>query len=180
MQPLHVRVARRFGVADDAHRGEIGTRECAIVNDLLDRRARPRDDLGEARESARPVADRHGESAQSAIGDEADLDHAPERRRIDVAAGKHQHDLLPLERVEPPGEESGERRGAGAFDDALLELDQAQDRERDRRFVDGDDVVDDALDERERNVAELRDGKPVGERRGEAARASASRSRAPR
>ena len=81
--------------------------------------------------------------------------------------------LLALERVELAGEERGERRGARAFDDALLELDQAQDRERDRRFVDGDDAIDDALDDLERHVAELRDSEPVGERRRQATRASA-------
>ena len=39
VQLAHVRVPRRFSIADDAHGGEIGTGEGAIVDDLLDRRA---------------------------------------------------------------------------------------------------------------------------------------------
>ena len=103
-----------------------------------------------------------------------DLDDAVEHREVDVAAAQHEHDALALERVELAGEERGERRGAGAFDDALLELDQAQDRERDRRFVDGDD-----LDRRRAaaisngRVAELRDREAVGERRRQRHRAPA-------
>ena len=53
--------------------------------------------------------------------------------------------------IELVREKRGERRGAGAFDDALLELDQPKHRKRDRRFVDGDDGVDDALQHLERN-----------------------------
>ena len=104
--------------------------------------------------------------AEPAVGDEADLDDATEHREVDVAAAQHEHDALALEVVELAGEERGERRGAGAFDDALLQLDQAQDRERDRRLVDGDDAVDDAL-ERSR-TARRPAARPRGRRRASA------------
>jgi len=49
--------------------------------------------------------------------------------------------------------------------DALLELDEAENRERDRRLVDGDDALDEVLQDRERDRAGLRHRQPVGERR---------------
>ena len=107
------------------------------------------------------------EAREPPVGDEPDLDDAAQHRRVDVAAGEHQHDAFPVQRVEPAGDERGERRRARAFDDALLELGQAQDRERDRRLVDGDDAVDDALRDLERRGADLRDREAVGQRRAE-------------
>ena len=65
---------------------------------------------------------------------------------IDVAAGTARSTtFLPLSVSSWPARNAASGAAPRAFDDALLELDQAQDRERDRRFVDGDDAVDDAL-----------------------------------
>ena len=41
-----------------------------------------------------PIADDGGEAAETAVGDEAALDHAAEDIRIDVAAGKKENDAL--------------------------------------------------------------------------------------
>jgi hypothetical protein len=61
-----------------------------------------------------------------------------------------------------PARKRGERRRAGALDDALLELDQPQDRERDARLIDGDHLIDDLAQHRERLRADDRHRKPVG------------------
>ena len=93
MQLGDVLVAGGLDDADDAHRRQVGSGERAVVDDLLDRRAGRRDDLGEAREAAGPVGDRHGEARQAAVGDEPDLDDAVEHREVDVAAAQHEHDV---------------------------------------------------------------------------------------
>ncbi len=77
---------------------------------------------------------------------------------------KHQHDPLALEHVELAAEEGRERRRASTFDDAFLEFDQAQDRERDRSFVHRHDAIDDALDDGERRIAQPADREAVGQR----------------
>src|SRR5579862_6905666 len=165
MELRDVIVAGRLHDAYDAHLGQIWTRERAIVHDLLDRRAGRRNDLRKPRESAGAITDRYREARQPSVRDEPDLDHAIEHREIDVAAAQHEHDLPALERVELAGEKCRERRRASAFDDALLELDQAQDRERDGRLVDGEDLVDHATQYLEREAARFLDRLAVGERR---------------
>ena len=73
-----------------------------------------------------------------------------------------EHDGAALERAKLAGEERRQRRRACPLDDALLQLDQPQDRQRDRRLVDGDDLVDDAAQNLQRRGADLRDGETVG------------------
>ena len=115
------------------------------MDDLVDRCAGRCDDFGETRKSSGTIGNRHGEAGETAVGDKTHLHHTTEHREIDVAAREHEHDVFALEVIDLAREHRRERSGAGTFDDAFFELDQAKDRERDRGFVDGDDGVDDAF-----------------------------------
>ena len=97
---------------------------------------------GEIGEAARTIADHGGETAEPAVGDEAAFDHAAEHIRIDVSAAEQEDDALAGEFGQLTGETGGEGRGGGAFDDAFLQFDDAQDRERDLFLVDGTTSID--------------------------------------
>jgi hypothetical protein len=61
------------------------------------------------------------------------------------------------------GDQSGEHGGAGTFDHPLLQLDQAQDRDRDRGLVNRDHLVDQITRDREQMRPDPRRRKTVGQ-----------------
>ena len=133
--------------------------------DVLHARARRGDGGGEVGEAARAIADRRVELDETAVDRERVLDDAREHQRIDVSAAEQKDDLLAREILQFIGEERCERGGAGPLHHAVLHLDEAQDRKRDRLLVDGDHAVDAGPRELERTLADFRHGQAVGERR---------------
>ena len=68
--------------------------EDAVVGDLLNAGTRFGDDGSEVRQAPGAVADGGHEARQSAIGGEADLDHAAEDEGIDISPAEQEHDGL--------------------------------------------------------------------------------------
>src|SRR5207244_8048823 len=113
----------------------------AIVYDFLDPcpvRSYFRSQLGQ---TTRPIADHCSESAQATIRDQTALNHAAEHVRINVAAAKQENHTLSEKLLQFSGHARGERRGSRAFDDALLQFNQAQDRQRDLFLTDDHDEI---------------------------------------
>ena len=80
--------------------------------------------------------------------------------------------MLPPERIaqtgvvarDLAGEQRGDRRGAGALDEELRPLEQQHDRVADLLVGDGDDVVEQLLEDRGGERARLLDRDPLGDR----------------
>ena len=79
----------------------------------------------------------------------------PQTRTADVGSGRNDGGLFLDER--------GEGGRTGAFGDGLLALEQEEDGVGDLLFVDGDDVVDVAVDDGEGEVAGAAHGDAVGD-----------------
>ena len=93
---------------------------------------------------------------------------ADEQAPVDVAAAQHEADLAA---AEPLGiaHDRREAGGAGALGHGLLDLEQLQDRGLDRGLLDQQHVVDQALDDRQGQVARLLDRDALGDASGAAA-----------
>src|SRR6266446_10056190 len=132
----------RFDCAYNVHGRDIRAAKSAIVHDLLDAcpgRSDLRSQLGQ---TTRPIADHCSESAKATICDQTALNHAAEHVRINIAAAKQENHTLSAKLLQFSGHARGERRGSRAFDDALLQFNQAQDRQRDLFLTDDHDEID--------------------------------------
>ena len=91
-------------------------------------------------------------------------DHPHQQQRVDVAAREHRRRPGVAKRVGVV-EHRGHGRRPGRLDDQLGPLEQHQQRPGQRLLGDRDDLVDVALDGRERHVARAADRDAVGHRR---------------
>ena len=94
--------------------------------------------------------------------------HSEKQRGVDVAARQHGADDLGATDVDPPVHEGGDGHGAGPLDDELRALQQQHHRLRHLVVGDRHDLVDVALDDRQREVAGALDGDAVADRVGRA------------
>ncbi len=113
--------------------------------------------LRQIREPAGSIADHGGKSAQTAVGNQSAFDYAAENVRIDISAAQKKNDTFAGEIRQFSGKDGGQRSGGRAFDDGFLELDQAENRNRDLLFVDSHDLIDMLLRDRERVRADFRE-----------------------
>ena len=93
-------------------------------------------------QTTRSIADHRSESAKATVRDQTALNHATEHVWIDVAAAKQENHTLSTKLLQFSGHARGERRGSRAFNDALLQFNQAQDRQRDLFLTDDHDGID--------------------------------------
>ena len=87
-----------------------------------------------------------------------------ENADVDVAPGEDHHRGPGLGRLDEPPAKRGHADGTGALDHQLRALEQQHDRLGDRVLVDGHQLVEQALEQRRRDLARLLDRDPVGER----------------
>ena len=153
----------RFDRAQNAHGRDVAARKGAIVHHLFNARAGRGDLRGEISETAGAIADYRGEAAKASIGDETAFDDAAQDVWIDVAAAKQKNHALVLEFFQLTRKTGSERRGGGAFNNALLQFDHAQDRDGDLFFGDGDGLIDMRARDFKSIPADLRNGETIGE-----------------
>ena len=135
-----------------------------------------------------PVGDHGGEHHPAARRGLAEADALREERGVDVAAGQHGADVAVVAApFTQPCISAATRHRAGALDDELRALQQQHHRLGHLVVGDRHDLVDVALDERQREVARALDGDAVadrvgraGARSGDGRRASRCRARRPR
>src|SRR5450432_2824812 len=118
----------RFDRTENMHRGDIRARKRAVVHDLLDARAGGRDLRGEISQATRPIADHRREARKPPVSDEPALDDATQNVWIDIPAAEKKNNPLARELRQLSRETGGQRRRGSAFDNALLQLDDSQDR----------------------------------------------------
>ncbi len=106
------------------------------------------------------VGDAGPERQVAARGGQPVPQHVHQQDRVDVAAGQH-HDGRGLEPVRVTHHRR-DAHGSGRLDDQLRPLDEHEQSLGDRLLVDGDHVVDELLDRRERHVPGPADRDPVG------------------
>jgi hypothetical protein len=116
-------------------------------------------------QTAGTIADHGGKTREAAIRDQAVLDDVAEHVWIDVTAAKQKHDPLTDQLGELIGKTGRESGGSGTFHDALFQLDNAEDGERDLFLVYEDNFVGVPAGNLESVAADLRDRETIGERR---------------
>src|SRR5262249_20643724 len=134
-----------FDVADDSDTAHVGSAKDAIVANLLNAGTGLGNNRGELCEAAGAVADGGDKPGQAAIGGEANFDHAAQDERVDIATAEQDGDGTAFELGQLAAQQRGERRSAGALDDALFQLDQAQDSEGYQLFGDSESAIDAGL-----------------------------------
>ena len=110
--------------------------------------------LGEEREQLaqlpRPVGDSRADD-EVAAGEREPVPHDLDQQgRVDVAAGEERGHRAGS--ADPPGEQGRDRCGARTLDDELDALEEQHDRLADLLVADGDDLVEEVLDERRREL----------------------------
>jgi len=111
------------------------------VHDLGDIGASGGEGSGEMSEAARSIADQRVESVDAAVRREASLDDPAVRQGIDIPAGQKQNHSFVHEIRQRSTQQRCQASRPGAFDDALLQLGETQDRQRQRFFAHGHDPI---------------------------------------
>ena len=121
-------------------------------------------DRRDGAQAARHVGHLDVQARQAPVADEAPHDDRRQQPRVDVAARQHDADRAPREPLAVL-DEGGDAGGARALGDHLLDLEEQVDGLLDVFLADGDDVVDERLDDPAGEVAGRGDGDALGDRR---------------
>ncbi len=113
-------------------------------------------------QSAGAILQINAHAQQAAVFDQAALDDLGQQRDVDVAAAD-ENDGAAMAEVGLGLHDGGQRGGAGAFGEGFFLFEKHEDGAGDLFVVDGDDFVDVAGDQRERDVAGAADGDAVGD-----------------
>ncbi len=135
----------------------------AGVQHLDDVRAAFGDERRHARELAGPIGQRDAQLEVALRGRQPVADHPLHDHGIDVAAA--QDDDGRAARAHLSGKDRRHSHGTGRLDDELRAFQQHQQRLRHVVLADGDDLVDDPTHDLEVELAGLRHGDAVGDRR---------------
>ena len=121
-----------------------------------------RDELQELQQLARMVGDARSQHEEASGARQPVPHHRHEQRRVDVAAGEQCAHIARA--ADLPCEQRGDRGRAGTFDDELRALEQQRDRLGDLLVVDVDDLVEQLVEDRHRQLTRMLDGDAVGDR----------------
>lgn len=118
-------------------------------------------------ETARSVGHLGNEANETLIGGETAVKDTAERGCVDVAPTERDYDTPSLDNIMilATGQYGREARGAAAFDNDFLVLEQTQDAERNLALLDNDDVISVHLSDLKGVGADSRNRQAVGQRR---------------
>src|ERR1700751_3662069 len=156
-------VARLYR-AEHVHPGKIRPREGAVVDNFGHVCTCRGEDAGKVCETAGAIRDQSVETVNTPIRSKPPLDHPAVCEWVNVAAGGPKADPFANKVRKRSSENLRKPRSTCAFDDAFIQLSQAQNGECQRLFVDGYQAINQCPADGESQTSRLGHCQPIGQR----------------